>query len=84
VRLVGEAGTLGYPREIGAGRLEHAAGAIETKADQIFVGRPADRLLERAREVRRRQTGLAGQHLDRQPRIQLGVDHLQRPAPGGR
>src|SRR2546430_8353866 len=76
VSLVGEAHALGDVRKVGTAQLEQAPSALKTKPQQISMGRLANRLLERARKVRGRQAGLAGQHVDRQPRIQMGVDQL--------
>src|SRR2546426_970670 len=62
VSLVGEARALGDVRKVGTAQLEQPPCALEPQPQQVLMGRPAHRLLERARKVRRRQADLAGQH----------------------
>src|SRR2546430_17712337 len=64
VSLVGDPRPLGYVRKVGPAQLEQPPRAFEPQPQQVLMGRPAHRLLERTRKVRRRQADLAGQHLE--------------------
>src|ERR1051326_4157639 len=84
VRLVGESGAERDLGERGVGGVEQTAGAVESEGEQVLVRCPANGLLERAREMRRRQACLTSQEIDRQRRRDTSFHELGEAAPDGR
>jgi hypothetical protein len=82
--LVGKAGAKSDVREDSIRVIEHATRALETMIYQIAVGGETHRLLERTREVRRRQSNFVCQILHRKVSIHAKLYQFERaPFRGG-
>ena len=84
VRLVGEAGAGGDVGEGGVRRLEESPSTLEAQRHQMLVRRAAHRLLERAREMCERESGLAREDVERELSVRLRIHQLEHATPNDR
>src|SRR5438046_4603969 len=83
MRLIGEARALRDVRQAGFATLEQSPRALQAERQEVLMRSAAQRFLEGAREVRRREADLSGEHADRQPGAETRIDQLEH-APLGR
>jgi hypothetical protein len=84
VRLIGEAGAQGDVGEGGTRRVEETPGTLEAQRHQMLVRRAAHRLLERAREMCQRESGLAREDVERELSVRLRIHQLEHTSSNDR
>src|SRR6185436_9112453 len=84
VRLVGEAIAERDVRQARAGLFEESIRSLESKREDVLMRRTADRPPEGSHEVRRTQSCLARQLIDRDAFVESRIDELEDALPNHR
>ena len=77
VRLIGETGAGRDLREGDIRGVEETPGTLEAQRHQMLVRRAAHRLLERAREMCQRESGLPREDVERELAVRLRIHQLE-------